>query len=102
MIRPKILIAGATGKTCSTVARTLLRDRWPIHVLPFYPANDLKAYERRMGFDTPERTTLSVDDERWQLDHKAQRDEQGIERAGRTMPATKRGNPLLGTRPIPS
>ncbi|MEO8155476.1 MAG: NmrA family NAD(P)-binding protein [Rhizobacter sp.] len=53
------------------------------NVLPLVPAHDLKAYERRMGFVTPEDAPLSIDDPAWKLAHKAQMDEQGIDRNGR-------------------
>jgi len=56
------------------------------NVLPLVPAHGLKAYERRMGFVSPDNAALSIDDSAWKLAHKAQMDEQGMDRASRRAP----------------
>ena len=74
-------------------------------VLPFYPGHNLKSYERRMGFSKPDQAMLSIDDERWTLEHQAQMEEQGIDVAarprGQTSP-TVRAPRAFGPRPNPS
>jgi uncharacterized protein YbjT (DUF2867 family) len=71
------------------------------NVLPLYPGHNLEAYERRMGFEAPEPSTLSIDDARWKQVHSAQMAVQGTERGAGPATTTASGahGPVLAVRP---
>ena len=81
MIKPRVLVTGATGKTGSVVATELLQAGYPVRALvhreelallmvaPFSPGFNLKRYDRELRAPFPSQPQFAPESPVWIREH---------------------------------